>query len=1162
MSQPIARPHDQSEAAFRRDEASSRQAVAATPQYDIWVEASAGSGKTKVLTDRVLRLLLPNADGAWTGCAPHRILCITFTKSAAAQMALRLQKRLGTWAMMPEADLQKELLDLTGAPPSSVMITTARELFTRVLDTPNGMSIMTIHSFCQSVLGRFPLEAGVTPGFKIMDEQSSAELLRNSVSQFLDASESGNRPDLEQALNRISLAINLDRLKELILSLVSEPYRLEQFIGSIGSPENIEAELLKKLGFNSGTTHETLRDAFSKDTPEQGLRTLAGKLDGSNNTHSGIASTIYTWLSATPEQRIPLFEAYKDAFLTQKFQARSLRSFGEKEPEAHEYFLKEAERILAYLDQIKSLNQVYDTEALVRLAYETLQTYKRRKREKNGLDFGDLIRMTRRLLEERGQEWVHYKLDEGIDHILVDEAQDTNEHQWEIISALSREFQSGWGRETERPRSLFVVGDKKQSIYSFQGADPDEFARRRNYFNQRSRDAGRDFRTIILDTSFRTTPPVLNVVDQTFSSPELVAKIGLEQGDILAHFSGRKTIAGRVELWDIPSPALADEKTVPSGWILPFSKAGERKHDEKPSEKLAAQLAWHIKKMIEKGEILPSTGRPLEARDIMILVRTRTGALISNLIRHLKLLGVNVSGEDRIKLMDQIAVQDCLALARFARLTSDNLSLACVLKSPFIRLSEDELMELALGREKNETLWQRVRASRHKTASVWLEQMIERAMVQTPFRFFEETLSCACPHDPNGSARRSFATLLGPDCIDPLDEFLFYCQSSGQNGFTTLEDLIVHLEKNTVEIKREKEESDHKGPNQVTIMTVHGSKGLEAPVVILPDTTSMSKNSNKTDVLWLPSERDGEARAPLWAAKSGGAGPLYKIQTNLVKERAYNEYLRLLYVALTRAKDHLIITGEYKKKAQEGRWYDLIKRALEARPETKRENDRLVYETIESISREKITSSDKEEWDKNTPAWLTKPPAASGEVLRFVQPSLLGNKGDAALSPIQNKDKFRFERGIITHRLFQFLPELPLEGRRDAAAKFLERSAASLPLDIRSSILSEVLQVLEDPVFADVFGPGSLAEVAVTGNIGNGQILSGQIDRLIIKPDRILIVDFKSNRPSPDNQKEIPQKYRDQLRAYKQAISIAYPNTPIETALLWTDRAVLMKIDI
>lgn len=1160
MQESTARPHDQSEAAFRRSEASSRQAVAATPQYDIWVEASAGSGKTKVLTDRVLRLLLPNADGAWPGCAPHRILCITYTKSAAAQMALRLQKRLGKWAMMPEKDLQKELLDLTGAPPSSAMITTARELFTRVLDTPNGMSIMTIHSFCQSVLGRFPLEAGVTPGFKILDEQSSAELLRSSVVQFLDDIDSGARPDLEKALNRISLAINLDRLKELILSLVSEPFRLEQFINSIGSPDNIKAHLIKSLGFSSATTPETLRAEFSQSTPDQSLRTLAGKLDGTNQTNTKFAAAIYAWLSAQPEQRTSLFDEYKDTFLKKDFEIRSLRSFGDKEPEAYEFFLKEAERILVYLDQIKSLNQVYDTEALVRLAYETLQTYKRRKREKNGLDFGDLIRMTRRLLEERGQEWVHYKLDEGIDHILVDEAQDTNEHQWEIISALSREFQSGWGRETERPRSLFVVGDKKQSIYSFQGADPDEFARRRNYFNKRSGDAGRDFRTIILDTSFRTTPPVLNIVDETFRSPELSAKIGMERDAVLAHFSGRTNSAGRVELWDISAPATSDEKTTSSGWILPFSKAGEQKREEKPTEKLAAQLAWHIKNMIDKGEILPSTGRPLEARDIMILVRTRTGALISNLIRHLKLLGVNVSGEDRIKLMDQIAVQDCLALARFARLTSDNLSLACALKSPFIRLSEDELMELALGRNKDETLWQRVRASRHKEVITWLEKIIRNASTQTPFRFFEEILSCPCPYDSNGSARRSFATLLGPDCIDPLDEFLFYCQSSGQNGVTTLEDLIVHLEKNTVEIKREKEESDHKGPDQVTIMTVHASKGLEAPVVILPDTTSMPRNSNNTDVLWLPAVRGEETGVPLWAAKKGDAGSLYKEQANQVKERAYNEYLRLLYVALTRAKDHLIITGEYKKKAQEGRWYDLIKSALEARPETKRVKDHLVYETSENITHKKIASSDKDEHDKSVPEWLTTPPKTSSEVLRFVQPSLLGTKGDAALSPIQSKDQFRFERGIITHRLFQFLPELPLDGRKDAATRFLERSATSLPEAIRASIISEVFQVLEDPVFADVFGPGSLSEVAITGNIGSGQILSGQIDRLIIKPDRILIVDFKSNRPSPKSQQEIPQKYREQLKAYKQAISMAYPDTPIETALLWTDRAILMPI--
>lgn len=1163
MTHDHARTPPQSEAAFRRLEATTRQAVAATPQYDIWVEASAGSGKTKVLTDRVLRLLLPNPEGAWPGCAPHRILCITFTKSAAAQMALRLQKRLGKWAMMPETELRQDLIELTGTPPSDAMITTARELFTRVLDTPGGMAIMTIHSFCQSVLGRFPLEAGVTPGFRIMDEQNAAEMLRASVIQFLDDVDSGARPDLERALNRISLAVNLDRLKELVLSLVSESYRLKNYIGSIGGPAYLTEDLRQKFGHKPDATADSLRADFINHMPVDSLRNLAAAMAGQSATVEKVAIGIAAMLAARDmDTKLAMLGDYFGAFLTKDGKARSLRSFETKDPHSFSMFMREVDRIGDLEEKLRSLALADDSEALVRLAHETLQTYERRKREKNSLDFGDLIAMTRRLLEERGQEWVHFKLDEGIDHILVDEAQDTNQHQWEIIRHLSAEFQSGWGRETDRPRSLFVVGDKKQSIYSFQGADPDEFARRRDYFNRRSSEAGRNFQTISLDTSFRTTPPVLTVVDAAFHSAELSSKVGLEHGELLTHFSGRAHNAGCVELWDIAEPAPPSDPDTQSGWILPFSKEKGRKREEKPSEQLAHRLAWHIKGLIDKGEILPSTGSPLEARDIMILVRTRTGSLIANLIRNLKLLDINVSGEDRIKLADQIAVQDCLALARFARLTSDNLSLACILKSPFIRLSEDELMELALGRTKDETLWDRVRASRHTEAAAWLGRIITRAQEQAPFRFFEEILCCACPNDPNGSARRSFATLLGPDCIDPLDEFLAYCQTSAQNGVTTLEDLIVHLEKNTVEIKREKEESDHKGPNQVTIMTVHASKGLEAPVVILPDTTSMSKSGSKADVLWLASSDGTAAETPIWTAKTKSAAAVYKSLADALKERAYNEYLRLLYVALTRAKDHLIITGEYKKKPQNGRWYDLIKEALDRLPQTVALKDRLVYETTEPIPPLKRPPAVTDTAERTTPDWLTRPPHADENVMRFVQPSLLGTKGDAALSPLQGQDKFRFERGIVTHRLFQFLPALPLPHRKDAARRFLERSAPSLPEDIRQSIFEEVFTVLEDPVFADVFGPDSLSEVAVTGHIGQGQILSGQIDRLVVKPDRILIVDFKSNRPSPKTDSAIPQKYRDQLRAYKQAISMAYPGIPIDTALLWTDRAILMPITV
>lgn len=1148
------------------------QRQATIPQHDVWVAASAGSGKTTVLTNRVLRLLLPDPQGRWEGAEPQRVLCITFTRAAASLMAIRIQKRLGEWAMMDDAALSADLHALTGSEPDPAMMTAARQLFTRVLDVPGGLAIMTIHSFCQSVLGRFPLEAGLSPGFGIIEEDRANDMLGQSITSLILDIESRRRKDLEPAFRSVALSTDTTSLRTALTGLLDQAEEIEAFLGQYGTGETLRGNLLRLAGIigknndNADITEQKLMQHFLATRPRDTLR-AAGPVLGGMKTAAAqkTGQHIADWLVMPENQPERLFAQYKDIFLTKENNPRKLvKEITDNHPDICRLLETEAEALLSVMDQCAACRQAGLTAAFLSLAHEAIQRYKNAKRRENVLDFGDLIRAMEKLLARTGQEWVHYKLDEGIDHILVDEAQDTNGHQWEIIKSLSAEFMAGQGRAENRPRSIFVVGDRKQSIFSFHGADPEAFARVRRFFGDRARAAGRTFDPVGLDTSFRTTEPVLRLVDEVFSSPESAAALGLETGETLRHFSNREQDAGLVELWEPVIQNAGAEESKGSGWVLPFSvdRADAETAGPDQAGNLASRMAQRIRRMIEGREMLVSAGRPIEPRDILILVRTRTGPLIPDLVRQLKLFGIAVSGSDRMTLREQIAVEDCLALARFARLPGDDLSLACVLRSPLVRMEEAALMDLAISRRPKQSLWEAVQEQAPAPVRDWLAAKINEAATLSPFDFFDKTLACACPYDPAGSARRAFATCLGPDCMDPLDEFLGFCLKAETDGCLSLEDLVTRLERTDIKIKRELEDPEKDTGNQVRIMTVHASKGLEAPIVFLPDMMTKPNAGKLTRFVWV--EGPDGARFPFWTDSTKKSCALYQSARARLAEKEYQEYLRLLYVALTRPKDRLYLCGSLrgaKKEAPEGSWYNLARDAMERLGATT-DGGIMRLDSPQSRPPAKTGRTSAGKNREEIPGWLAAPPPPEAEQRRFVQPSLIGRGLDPALSPLQSAAEYRFERGILTHRLFEFLPALLPQRRAEAAQHFLDKNGANLPPAIRENILGEVFAILQDPVFAPVFGPDSLAEVPVTGDIGGGRILSGQIDRLLVEDHRVLIVDFKTNRPSPTSERDIPERYKDQLRAYRDAVSRIYPQREISCALLWTDKALLMPVRI
>jgi ATP-dependent helicase/nuclease subunit A len=1135
-----------------------QQKLATIPDHDVWVSASAGSGKTKVLTDRVLRLLLPDPDGRWQGAAPHKILCITFTKAGAALMALRVQAKLGEWAVMNDDDLIKSLSDLLGIPPSPEMLLAARKLFSTVLDTQNGLSIMTIHAFCQSTLGRFAIEAGVTPGFSVMEEPRANDILRKIIDKLIIECELNKHPDIAPSFKHIATYLDLDKLRDTLLSMMGKSREISEFLKTASSRDKIRARLLAHLGQDENLSADMCFEKLMGDLSESDLKKIAQILGTGSPTYQENGRKLADWIALSYPDRQKNMDLFADALLTDK----GVRSVGTKIPQTYPEILDLIHMSLShyylYKDRLACVVQAEQTADLLIIVQKCLHDYGARKKELNVLDFNDLILKTRTLLESQSLDWVHYKLDEGIDHILVDEAQDTNIHQWEIIRHLSDEFLSGTGNN-QRLRSLFVVGDEKQSIFSFHGAAPEAFKTMRDFFEDRSLNALRQFKRIPLETSFRSVRPILQLVDNVFENPHLSTRLGLQSPQKLVHFPHRDKAGGLVELWDfelIPKPDTKSDIK----WVLPpISTHSEAQENEiSTSSALASKIATTINGWLENGEILASSGLKIEPRDILILVRTRT-SFVPDLVRQLKIRGIPVSGIDRMKLTDQIAVMDCLALAKFARFPEDDLSLACLLKSPFIRMDEDGLMELALNRQS--TLWGAVQERCDARIVSWLQQVIDKSRTEKPFDFFDDILNGICPYHHTMTGWRAFATCLGADCLDPLDEFLSYCLTTEVDGVFSLEELVKILESNPIEIKRDTEDGEKDSINQVRIMTVHASKGLEAPIVFLPDTIGVPSKGKIDALQWMA----GKLPLPLWAARSKDGCKVYQDLKDASFDKGLSEYLRLLYVALTRARDRLYIMGEGKTlQYNEFCWYKLIYDAFEKLPYTK----------IEKIKR--YGAGQSEPIQNKTmypltrgillplPSWVLNQ-VTDDKVDRkiTVQPSRLGAETrETSRSPIDPESINRFKRGNLTHKLFQILPEIPIENRQVAADAFLSRLGQDLSPDIRHDIVQEVLNIFNDPVFADVFGENSMAEVPISGDLGDGKMISGQIDRLIIGHNKILIVDFKTNRPSPRNENDIPEAYKNQLKAYKTALSRMFPDKEISCALLWTDQPLLMTVRI
>jgi len=1124
-----------------------KQAEASNPLESVWVGASAGTGKTRVLTNRVLRLMLPRSGfGKASATLPHKILCLTFTKTAAAEMSARIYSDLSSWSIKSDDELRDDLRKL-GLEPDNEIEEEARKLFAKVLDTPGGLKIMTIHSFCQSVLKRFPVEAGLSPHFELMDEQGATEYLNKALHDIIR--EAGNNPEtpVANAFKLLTLHLDSTSMSELMRQVMSKRSLLKSIINHHG--DNLVQKLYEELEIEQGTTEQSIIDKL-KHTPEKDKFKVAieALLQG-KKTDIEKADKIAKWLEGGSN-----FKEYKSAFITteDKVKKPATNDVVKIYPDIVGLFTHEAERILEASEKLVTLKQAELNEALLMLASSMLGRYEIYKANCDKLDYDDLIIKTSSLLAEKSMvPWVLYKLDSGIDHILVDEAQDTSRSQWQIVRALSEEFFEKHGSKENIIRTLFVVGDEKQSIFSFQGADPQEFDRMYKFL-------GDKINPVILNHSFRSTEAVLNVVDKVFSNPAAKKGVVADIATEIEHKAFREGQAGLVELWPIISP---EEKTKLEPWKLP----SEASTGETPDNLMAQKVASTIKGWLTHGEKLVSKDRPIKAGDVLILVQSR-GEFVKLLMRALKTAGVPVAGFDRIKLADEIAIIDILALAQFALLPKDDLTLASLLKSPLVGLSEDEIYKVCYNRHTS--LWVELR-KQNEMAAEYLQQWIEKAGRLTPYEFFAEILNKPCVAD-KVSGRKAFYGRLGYDIEDAFDEFLNLALNYEQSHTPSLQGFINWFLKSTSEIKREQENS---AQDAVRIMTVHGAKGLQAPIVFLPDATKKGHDHNRAKVrlLW-PEDAKG---IPLWASRDEFQCKLYKQKQLVEAEKKEEEYRRLLYVAMTRAEDRLYIGGwRGVRSEKEDCWYNFVASEFpahsaktifevngkqfvnaEGHPLTA-----LRFENSQTKAIDKVEVKEKAEVVKAAlPSWVFK---TAGDEPVPPKPLAPSKQDDdpAVNSPLAESESWKYNRGNIVHKLLELLPEMPKEDWKATIENYLARNLLEMPKKEQKNLADKVLAVLNHEEFAPIFGEGSRAEVPIVGIVGN-KVISGKIDRLVITNNEVLIVDYKSNREPPESVEHIPVVYLKQLSLYSELIRKIYPNYNVKSALLWTEKPVLMSVN-
>jgi ATP-dependent helicase/nuclease subunit A len=1141
-----------------------QQAIASDPARSAWVSANAGSGKTHVLTQRVIRLLL-------AGARPSAILCLTYTKAAASEMSNRVFERLAGWAMLPDEALRERIAEIEGAAPDDLKLSEARRLFAKALETPGGLKIQTIHAFCEALLHQFPLEANVAGHFSVLDDRAAAALLADARRSLLTATTPEEDRELADAFAYVLNLGDEAGLENLLGEIVSNRNAIRRFTLAAEQQGGIDRVLRAKLGLSAEDSEGGITEQY---WPLPGLSgsvldlylSLADQKGGAKA--QDIAYGLR--LAAKEHNAAERVKHLEKVFLTAKGEPKAdsqffVRAMLSEAPHLTEAVSEARAHVVACRDRLKLMRMHDATRAALVLAGRLNHDYEELKKQRSQLDFEDLITRTADLLTKDGVgPWIHYKLDQGIDHILVDEAQDTSPVQWSVIQSLAEDFFAG---ESARPgvRTLFAVGDEKQSIYSFQGARPERFSEESHRTRRRVLDSGQFFSSVRLPLSFRSTADILGAVDHIFMAPDNARGLSA-LGEPVVHRSSRIGHPGAVDLWDMIAPeAVAKD----DDWTAPFDATPE----SAPPAILARRIAHAIGALVGRETIVEKgKERLIEAGDILVLVRKRD-AFVNALTRALKRRGdIPVAGADRLVLTSHIAVQDLLALGRFLLLPQDDLSLAAVLKSPLFDLSEEDVFAVAALRGDNESVWDHLQkfaaegAERFRTAVDRLKLFLAQSKSLSVHDFYARLLG-------SHGGRRQFLARLGTEVSDILDEFLTFTLDHESAGLPGLQSFVSTLELEAPEVKREQD----KGRNEVRIMTVHASKGLEAPIVFLVDGGSKAFTHTHLPKLRLIEAKADEPPIPVWVPTGDLANSLTQGDAARIQALAEEEYRRLLYVAMTRAADRLIVCGYRGVRANSDTWHAMISAALsEDHPLVERatfsgpdgEWSGVKWRMPHVVrSFERMERSKEAGIGETLPASLFKPLPPHAPLPRPLSPSgagtIIDDGADDLLvtSPLFGKQgtaNRSLEKGRLVHRMLQALPDIAPPERAAAAWRYADRAARFWTEAERGALVDSVMKLMDDGALKEIFSTHAQAEVSIMGTLalgGQSYAVSGRVDRFAVLADRVVILDYKTNREPPATADAIPFAHRAQLAIYREILAPLYPGRRIDCMLVYTEDA-------
>jgi len=1130
------------------------QARASDPAASAFVSANAGSGKTHVLVQRVIRLML-------AGVPPEKILCLTFTKAAAANMAERVFTTLGHWVTLDDDALDAAIRDAGITHPTVPLRKSARELFASALETPGGLKVQTIHALCTRLLQQFPFEANVPARFTVLDDRDQTEMMeRASLAVMLDASRAPDSAVGHALLAAMANAADVT-FKDVVREACLSRDHFMAWTNAAGSAEAAVAQVSAILGVTANDSIEGIEREIvdGPNLPRSRWEEIARTLETGARTERDNADRLRAALPATGAAQV---DEYLGVFLTESDRtprkAVLTKNFVRDNPAIGSRFEAEASRLGPLIEKRRAVITRDRTEALLHIAIAVAANYRREKAERGLLDYDDLIDKTLALLASGASGWVHYKLDRGVDHVLIDEAQDTSPRQWDIIAHIISEFTVGAGARDGVVRTVFAVGDEKQSIFSFQGAAPREFDARRRELKKKFEDAELRFESIPFTYSFRSGQAILKSVDRVFRDEAIYRSIHAEKAYPL-HEALPDAGPSQIDLWEL---TFADEKQDIEGWRAPFDGVPVTSAEVKLSKRIQGEIG----RLVTGGTMTGRLGnrRRLTYGDVLVLVRRR-GNLFDAVIQALKHAGIPVAGADRLKLTEHIAIIDLMNLADALLLRQDDLALAVALKSPLFNLTEDELFTMAWNRKgslRDALTAHAAESGKFRDALDRLAECERRFRAETPFAFYAWLLG-----GDNGRAR--ILRRLGHEANDALDEFLELAMSYEKKAPASLQGFMAWLRAADTEVKRDMEISR----DEVRVMTVHGAKGLEAAVVIMADTTTSPSDTQRLRLIHLPQGNGG--KVVVWAGRKADDPPCVTDARNVMLEETEHEYRRLLYVAMTRAADRLIVAGcmpGNRNSVRENSWYDLIKRGIANSELDFQEipaGDAVVksYRRAEDAALETDIGLDAAaSTHEPLPKWLRTPAAPAQIIDPRLRPSdRATDEGRTFRSGEPPALRARaLQRGSLVHRLLQSLPEVAAERRRDAALKYLARNAYNWAEAEREALAARVLVLIDDPRFSPVFAPGSRAEVPIVGRLTlpgrPPALVSGQIDRLVVTPSEVLIVDFKTNHAPPATMAEAPAAYLRQLALYRAVLQKLYRERPVRAALLWTETPELMEI--